>query len=330
MMAQRGSLLVWFLFARQIHSWGRIGHEIVGNVAWSLLQQPTQAAIKMLLNGTYPNEHCMEFCSPLANVADWADSARYSQFYHWSGVLHYIDIRDDLVSGGCPAIANSCHFIYERDCVQDVCVAGAVSNYTYQISAASASLPFSQRRIALKFLTHFVGDIHQPLHCSRTTDRGGNSIHVTFLNETMHYGGMRGNKHHELNLHAVWDDTIIEKTLIEDYKGSRNAFELDVLDIIWSASRTPAWKQKWLPCANGSGTSCTSVWAEESFQLALQYSYQNTDGKEVVDGTHLTLAYYQAALPIVQEQLALAGFRLASTLQAVLTGPNPLDFSQSS
>ena len=50
--------------------------------------------------------------------------------------------------------------------------------------------------MALKFLVHFIGDMHQPLHVGRGEDRGGNSIRVRWFGESR-------------NLHSVWDSAII-------------------------------------------------------------------------------------------------------------------------
>jgi hypothetical protein len=68
-----------------------------------------------------------------------------------SAQLHYIDTPD-----------KACTFVYTRDCVDDACVAGAIANYTDRLK--DTSLPKAQRAEALKFIVHFVGDIHQPLH----------------------------------------------------------------------------------------------------------------------------------------------------------------------
>jgi hypothetical protein len=206
------------------------------------------------------------------------------------------------------------------------------------------------------FLTHFVGDIHQPLHCARKTDRGGNSIHVHFLDEDDaliekerannrdHYARpdeiirkskddvtyhlrrhrqlsdstRRHHNHDGLNLHAVWDDNIIDIALARDYENSRNAFELNLLNLIWKTKTTlpDEWHEKWLKCAYGGRKECTIVWGEESLEYALRYAYRNVDGSEIVDGTNLTDGtYYESRLPIVRERLAIAAVRLAITLE---------------
>ena len=281
-----------------VHAWGRIGHEMVGNLAWRLLSNETQSLVEAYL--MHEAGDCPD-CSPLGKIADWADSARRTHEYHWSGPLHYIDIHDGSIRGGCPATNDTttesdCHFVYDRDCVEDVCVVGAVKNYTQRLSIDPTE--------SLKFLTHFVGDLHQPLHVGRDSDRGGNEQHVHYHAT---YRGTRGLQRHGSNLHSVWDDGIIETWM---GKSNRSMLEGMLWDRIQHAIQTGDY-DTWTWC----GLECISSWAEESLQLALHWAYRNYDGSEVVDGSTLTSDYYRTRLPIVQEQLAVAGARLASLLE---------------
>lgn len=249
--------------------------------------------------------------------------------------------------------SNGCQFVYTRDCANDRCVAGAINNYTQQLllTQPSSKVPprttrleqQQLRRDSLKFLIHFVGDIHQPLHCSRQSDTGGNSIHVKFLNQTMlhlledgvtrdyhstsdstplSHAYLRNSQYHhhnhELNLHSVWDSTILETALNRgNYSHSRNAVETDLLDLIWHTRTTPTWYQNWLRCGNGQQQNCTIQWGEESWWYAIHYAYRNVDDTEIRDGTNLTEVYYQTRWPVIQERLAVAGVRLAATLEII-------------
>lgn len=140
-----------------VDAWGTEGHEIVANLAWKRLEPKTQEWVARILNITDPEDGN----SPLGAVADWADRVRH--FMPWSAGLHYIDVRDDLIPGGCHASSpnEDCSFQYERDCVDDACVAGAIVNYTRQlvntrqVSTNDEPTPKIRRRWQLEEATNF-------------------------------------------------------------------------------------------------------------------------------------------------------------------------------
>src|SRR6185295_3330145 len=106
-----------------------------------------------------------------------------------------------------------------------------------------------QRQEALKFLVHFVGDIHQPLHIGRKTDKGGNSISVKLFNKSG-------------NLHSVWDSGLIK------HRGlgwDAYAKELE-------GKVKPADKKKWLAVTDPAD------WATESHHLAEDHAYLTPNG----------------------------------------------------
>lgn len=137
----RPILLCLSLFIHTSFAWGTLGHEMIGNLAWHRLSPSAKSWVQEIL-------HVVEMSgdddnSPLGKVADWADQVRH--WMGWSSPLHFIDIRDDQI-GGCYSNKDGCHFQYERDCPNDVCVAGAILNYTkqlYQTDLSSSSLPSS-------------------------------------------------------------------------------------------------------------------------------------------------------------------------------------------
>ncbi|KAH9746803.1 Endonuclease 2 [Citrus sinensis] len=150
----------------------------------SRLSEAAADAVKQLLPESADND--------LGSVCTWADHVKFH--YHWSSALHFIDTPDNL-----------CTYQYNRDCkdedgVKGRCVAGAINNYTTQLlSYNSASSSHSEYNLteALLFLSHFIGDIHQPLHVGFTSDRGGNTIDVHWYTRKQ-------------VLHHVWDNNIIE------------------------------------------------------------------------------------------------------------------------
>jgi hypothetical protein len=105
----------------------------------------------------------------------------------------------------------------------------------------------------------------------------------------------------------------------DDYAGSREAMEDDLFNLIRKTKDSDEWKQ-WMDCPDGASRECTSQWGEESLDYALTWAYSNVDGTEVKDGDELSTGYYETRLPIVQERLAVAGLRLAVTLEIQLAG----------
>jgi len=144
-----------------VHGWGTVGHRIIARLAQSELTEITQDWIQTLipwhLNGN------------LSAMAAWADLILYndtnsngSDNWQWSRPLHYINTPDW-----------SCTYLVERDCINDICVDGAIRNYTKRLES---ELDDIQHQEALYFLIHFVGDIHQPLHTGFQNDFGGNNV----------------------------------------------------------------------------------------------------------------------------------------------------------
>jgi hypothetical protein len=203
-------------------------------------------------------------------------------------------------------------------------------------------IPFSHS-VLFALCFSFVGDIHQPLHASRTSDKGGNDFHVHFESSsafssllaasttTTSSTTVRSGRshHHGWNLHSVWDSGIIEQAIESNYNGSRTMFE----DYLTQASRSGGVynddMDQWLECSNGRNQTCTIEWGEESFENALMWAYRNTDNQEIANGSVLTVSYYETRLPIVEQRLLAGGVRLAATLESIFGEP-PLISSYSS
>jgi len=264
--------------------WGQVGHALVASVAQALLNTSASSAVMNLLpdvNGS------------MAAVASWADEIRNT--YRWSASLHYIDTPDW-----------ACDYSYDRDCQvggeMGVCVDGAVQNYTDRLT--DMSLPFDQQNEALKFLIHFVGDIHQPLHVGFTTDRGGNSFEGKFNNK-------------KVNLHEIWDTSIVVERINDDFGGNQTEYLTYLITQIQGEWSNQAFG--WSTCSTPSKYSdCSVDWAVESIGAACQYSYVEADGKtHIKTGFSLGDPYYDRTMPIVELQIAKAGVRLATVLNAL-------------
>lgn len=270
--------LTWTLFwmltwtpMEQAWAWGQEGHSIVAEIAQRRLDANAREKIQALLKDEAPEADAPQIA--LASIASWADDYRskHDESRNW----HFVDIPYERNTYD-PAV----------DCKRDPkfgdCIINAIARFKAALSDCSKSP--KERAEALKFLVHFVGDIHQPLHAAeRNNDQGGNEVQVTFFGQPM-------------KLHAVWDTGIIMHTV---YAWGTYVERLET---------------KWFPGRDLTGLDGgTPVdWALESHEFARELAYNIPDGSVLGDN------YYRDSLPVVDRQLALGGVRLARLLKDTL------------
>jgi hypothetical protein len=150
--------------------WGANGHRIIARVTTDRLSKPALQEIALLLDG-----------QTLADVSTWADSIRSTrkETYNW----HFVDIP-----------VSDTFYDAAKWCANGDCVIAAVDKYTAILADKSRSK--ADRAEALKFVVHFVEDMHQPLHSGERGDKGGNDVKLTFLGR-------------QSNLHSVWDSGLL-------------------------------------------------------------------------------------------------------------------------
>ncbi|KNG80367.1 hypothetical protein ANOM_011496 [Aspergillus nomiae NRRL 13137] len=157
---------------------------------------------------------------------------------------------------------------------------------------------------ALKFLIHFLGDIHQPLHVE-ALEQGGNKIHVCFD----HYCSKE-------NLHAIWDTDIPHK--MNGIKHNRKHNEEKEPAERWAASLFQAnrFRPYYAECSDiQNPLECAMLWAKETNRLNCDYVLKN--GIDWVEENDLGGEYYDGAAPIVNEQIYKAGVRLATWINTL-------------
>lgn len=273
-MLERSRMLIFcvtLLFSAQLFAWGPEGHRLVADVARARLTPVARVQIRLLLGN-----------DDLAAVASWADEIRRDrpETYDW----HFVDI---------PQSASG--FSESRDCYRPDekhpsaledrhnCVVDRIT--MFEKILASLTSPKPQRIEALKFLVHFVGDIHQPLHAIGEA-RGGNDIHV------IEFGASQCGRN-PCNLHYAWDVGLIEHAGLRE---SQYEFKLQHLIAKENLARSPI----------GS----PEEWADESFGIAKRVW--------LPEGGAVDQKYYEADIGIVNQRLALAGLRLAAMLNKAL------------
>jgi hypothetical protein len=248
-------------------AWGDEGHKVVCEIAMRLVQPNTRAEIQKLISTD-------ERFNSFSDSCTWPDHPRQRASEHF---LNLARDSDGLHSETCPGAS--------------ACVVTAIQKDFDVLSSHNAS--HVQKLASLKFLGHWVGDIHQPLHVSFEDDRGGNSILVTGICGT--------------NLHAAWDTCLVLRAVGEDV----NQAATELMKTI-----TPARIDSWT-------RSKPMDWANESFAIAEQAqteycirqgaSCDQPAGKVTIDA-----AYVVTNAPIIREQLQKAGVRLAHLLDAAL------------
>ena len=171
-------------------------------------------------------------------------------------------------------------YLHDRDCPQDNCVIAIIERYRAILTDRSRER--SARKEALIFLVHFIADLHQPLHCINNNDRGGNDVAVTFFGEPD-------------TLHSVWDFDLLAHAQL------RESAYIKRLQTMLAARNEEKLRR---------GT--VSDWALESHALAKAHAYRLPPHGDI--GSE----YYNASIPVVDNQLAKAAVRLAWILNEAL------------
>lgn len=285
----------------------------------------------------------------LKDVATWADEIKRRPEYRFTSRLHYVNPEDDE-----PA---RCGYEYKRDCPNgNQCIIGALFNYTRRIENESTSvsknsndttlLPKPARIEALKFLVHFVGDLHQPLHVSGRL-RGGNGANIRFFGA-------------KTNLHSLWDGKLLDKRMNDDFDRSQQRYFEYLKDQYETTFKADA--RDWTKCKredaleNKSGESdaislsklpfllvqplfnllsiannkqdridaqhltsdanpklCFNKWATEVNRLNCGVVWNGWE-----ENVNLGQDYYERAIEVVEMEIIKGGVRLAWLLNSIL------------
>jgi hypothetical protein len=256
----RNPFAVALLCATPLFGWGPEGHNLVARIAEAQLTPAAKARVVEILGPA----------STMASVSSWADEIRRSR--PETGPWHYIDIPIDKP-----------HLDMARDCPKGDCVIAKIEEL--QVTLKDPATAPEKRREALMFLIHFVGDMHQPLHCSDNNDKGGNTVKIQFMD-------------HPGNLHGLWDSGLLNRMGKEDELFARLSAE--------SSSH----KKKY-----AKGT--VRDWAEQSHRMARKVVYARLP--KAPEGGVLVIRadYERRADALIEQQISRAGARLAMVLNSI-------------
>ena len=265
-----------------LSAWGLQGHRLVAKIAETRLTGVAKQNVAWLLDGR-----------SAADVSSWADD--YLSGNYQTSFWHYVNIPPDAAGydrdRDCPrqpTVAAGARNDRWRDCIVD--------RIPYNLERlGNLSLDRADRAIALKFLIHFVGDLHQPFH-ALGVERGGNGILVVVFGSPTCGGTPEAPT--PCNLHGVWDSSLINHRKLAD------------ADYLASLEQTIIANQ-----LAARPTGSPEDWAKESvaFSKAALLPQQG-----IVDEK-----YFKTHITVVDERLALAGLRLAALLNAALTAAPP-------
>lgn len=245
-------------FTAPAQAWGPTGHRVTGAIADENLSGVARANVRLLL-GT----------EDLAEAATWPDDMRSDQAEFWQKTAspwHYVTAHDGETYKPSDAPP-------EGDAMT------ALRRFTATLRNPSASV--DDRRLALRFVVHIIGDLHQPLHAGTRHDRGGNEFKVNWLGKPS-------------NLHSVWDSGLIEQqNLSYSEYASRLSRAITPEQVITWSNPDPA------------------AWIRESIALGKTIYPPETD---------LSYAYAYQHRPEVDVRLKQAGIRIAAYLNWVFEG----------
>jgi hypothetical protein len=267
------------------NAWGDLGHNVTALLAYRHLLPQARARLDALLASDSDSLTAPDF----AARATWAD--KYRNAHRETAAWHFADIEIDQpdLSGACfgfPPLATG--QVASQGPAQD-CVVNKIDEFSAEL--ANPATTQAERLLALKFLIHFIGDLHQPLHAADHQDKGGNCV------------GLAPPLDRTTNLHAYWDLAVVEAL------GSSALQIADKLDASLEAAQLKDWSQ---------GTPRS--WALDTFNVGRRDSYAipskptcQYPSSIALSGEYQAQAHKDAAL-----QLLKAAVRLAAVLNTAL------------
>jgi len=238
-------------------SWGPTGHRAIAQIAENHLTPTTKLAVQKILGH-----------ETLADVSNYADEIRSDPQYKYTGAWHYVNV---------PAGYSFKQFSNAVSTMREDNVYKAVLTCERDLRDPDKSK--TQKANALRFLVHFIGDLHQPMHVSHAEDKGGNAISVTF-------NGAND------NLHGLWDSGLIDHQGLSYKQMAVNYDNASLAEI-----------KKWQ-------SDDLMIWLWESYQVS-------TILYQAAENPNFDEEYYKTHLPVLQSRIEKGGIRLAGVLNSI-------------
>jgi hypothetical protein len=266
-------------------AWGDLGHRVTALIAYRHLLPAARAHLDALLASDSDPLTAPDF----ASRATWAD--KYRNGHRETAAWHFVDIEIDHpdLQGACYGFPVPARDQAASQGVAQDCVVNKIDAFTAELSSP-ATQP-AERLLALKFLIHFLGDLHQPLHAADHQDKGGNCIALAPPQEQ------------QSNLHAYWDVAVVEAL------GPSAAQIADKLDASLGATDFKQWAQ---------GTP--QSWGLDTFEIGRRDVYALPSLPTCANRGSVSLSseYQLQAKKDAAVQLLKAAVRLAAVLNIAL------------
>lgn len=250
-------------------AWGKTGHRVVAAIADAQLSGLARAHVEQILG---PGQS-------LADVANWPDEMRSAPGEFWQKTAtpwHFVTLNG----------RNYDHAPPEGDALE------ALDRFSKTLENPNASL--ADKQLALRFIIHLVGDLHQPLHVGKCCDRGGNDVKVTWFGKPT-------------NLHTVWDSLLVDDEQLSFSeladKLERHMSKQDIINW-WDAN-----PRDWV----SEGAQIRDTVYPASPKAVFGNDVQNSQPAI----PELSYSYVYKFTPVMEQRLSQAGVRLAAYLDAI-------------
>ncbi|PRY53935.1 S1/P1 nuclease [Arcticibacter pallidicorallinus] len=242
----------------QSNAWGLIGHRVVGEVAEQHISSKTKKKIKKILGH-----------ETIAMSSTWMDFIKSNPHYRYMNNWHFVNLPGGL------------NYEQAKAALEQDTIANAFNKIRFVTAELKKKdLPMEEKQLYLRILIHLVGDIHQPMHCGRAADKGGNDIKVKWFNRPD-------------NLHSIWDSNIIEYQQLSytEYTNAVNSAKSQEI-------------RKWQ-------SDDLTTWVYESYQKSEELY------KAAEESTDYSYRYNYDWIDTTNQQLVKGGVRLAGLLNEI-------------
>ena len=299
------------MLASPAWGWWCEGHEMVALIAERHLNPNALAAVTALLKSQPVDPSLQRFCKDIpkdlmADASTWADDVKKAE---QTGTWHYMDLPLGMKRGElapyCQPVGPSVNGGARTGCI--------LSALRYNLNVLHDDKESDgERAKALRYLIHLIGDMHQPLHTTANNDQGGNCVPIQFFSEPK-----------TANLHSVWDGMILSRDMTAK---TRTITQMaDDLDREYQ-KQAGSWTkhgtefEKWISEGHRLAQKVTYGELQPRIPVEAYEEHPDCKAESAKDGAlHLRVdeEYQRKAAPVIEEQIAKAGYRLAEVLNEV-------------